>query len=160
MFCLQIRFRLFAFTEAGALRSIFLRYCFVFVFMLSLKPRPFVQSSFEMHAPRYFFFLLFIWRCRTITVFSLYHYRFLFVPLPFSLCNITVFSLYHYRFLCTITVFSLYHYRFSLNREYVVRFSLSGGVFLPCDHGWIFFASACVRNHSIQSFHSFNHSTG
>ena len=29
---------------------------------------------------------------------------------------------------CTIAAFSLY-------REYVVRFSLPGGVFLPCDHG-------------------------
>ena len=27
-------------------------FCFVFVFMLSLKPRPVVQSSFDMQAPR------------------------------------------------------------------------------------------------------------
>ena len=27
-------------------------FCFVFVFMLSLKPRPFVQSSLDMQAPR------------------------------------------------------------------------------------------------------------
>ena len=31
-------------------------------------------------------------------------------------------------YFCIITVFSLYG-------EYVVRFSLLGGVFLPCDHG-------------------------
>ena len=30
----------------------FVLFCFVFVFMLSLKPRPFVQSSFDMQAPR------------------------------------------------------------------------------------------------------------
>ena len=27
-------------------------FCFIFVFMLSLKPRPLVQSSFDMQAPR------------------------------------------------------------------------------------------------------------
>ena len=27
-------------------------FCFVFVFFLSLKSRPFVQSFFDMHAPR------------------------------------------------------------------------------------------------------------
>ena len=30
----------------------FVLFCFVFVFKLSLKPRPFVQSSFDMQAPR------------------------------------------------------------------------------------------------------------
>ena len=30
----------------------FVLFCFVFVFMLLLKPRPFVQSSFDMQAPR------------------------------------------------------------------------------------------------------------
>ena len=30
----------------------FVLFCFVFVFMLSLKPRSFVQSSFDMQAPR------------------------------------------------------------------------------------------------------------
>ena len=61
----------------------FVSFCFVFVFMLSLKPRPFVQSSFDMATPiathvSFFFFLSFIWRCRFFRVF--------FVPLPFSLC--------------------------------------------------------------------------
>ena len=59
----------------------FVLFCFVFVFMLSLKPRPFVQSSFDMQAPRQphvfcFVFLLFIWRYRFFRVF--------FVPLPLS----------------------------------------------------------------------------
>ena len=27
-------------------------FCFVFIFMLSLKPRPFVQSFFDMQAPQ------------------------------------------------------------------------------------------------------------
>ena len=30
----------------------FVLFCFVFVFTISLKPRPFVQSSFDMQAPR------------------------------------------------------------------------------------------------------------
>ena len=30
----------------------FVLFCFVFVFMLSLKPRPFVQPSFDMQAPQ------------------------------------------------------------------------------------------------------------
>ena len=30
----------------------FVLFCHVFVFMLSLKPRPFFQSSFDMQAPR------------------------------------------------------------------------------------------------------------
>ena len=30
----------------------FVLFCFVFVFMLSLKPRPFVRSSFDMQALR------------------------------------------------------------------------------------------------------------
>ena len=30
----------------------FVLFCFVFVFMLSLKPRPFVKSSFDIQAPR------------------------------------------------------------------------------------------------------------
>ena len=59
--------------------------CFAFlrfVFMLSLKPRPFVQSSFDMQAPRYytcffiFLFFLFIWRCHFLRVIFLHHCRF------------------------------------------------------------------------------------
>ena len=43
----------------------FVLFCFVFV-MLSLKPWPFVQSSFDMQAPRYphvffFVFLIFLY---------------------------------------------------------------------------------------------------
>ena len=30
----------------------FVLFCFVFVFMISLKPRPFVQSFFDMHKSR------------------------------------------------------------------------------------------------------------
>ena len=56
--------------------------CHVFVLMLSLKPRPFLQSFFDMQAPRLprvsFLFPLFIWRCRFFQVF--------FVPFPLSLC--------------------------------------------------------------------------
>ena len=57
-------------------------FCFGFVSMLSLKPRPFVQSFFDMQAPRHphvfrLFFLLFLWRCRFFRDFF-NHYRFLF----------------------------------------------------------------------------------
>ena len=54
-------FRLYAFVEAAALRSIILRYAGVSI------------------ATRFVFFsLLFMWRCRFFRVF-LYHFRFLFV---------------------------------------------------------------------------------
>ena len=61
----------------------FILFCFVFVFMIYLQPRPFVQSFFDIQAPRQphvflSFFLLFIWRCRFFRVF--------FVPFPLSLC--------------------------------------------------------------------------
>ena len=74
-----------------------------------VKPRPFVQSFFDMQAPRQPHGILF--------------------P-SFVLHRVAVFSLYG---------------------EYVVRFSLPDGVFLPCcDHGLDFYTSA---NHvRIQSF--------
>ena len=58
----------------------FVLLCFAsfFVFMLSLKPRPFFQSSFDMQAPRLPHVLLFFWRWCFFRVF-LYHFRFLFV---------------------------------------------------------------------------------
>ena len=68
--------------------------------MLSLKPRPFVQSSFDMQAPRYPHVLIFFF-------------------------GDVAFSDY---FCCTIFAFSLYG-------EYVGRYFLPNGVFLPCDHG-------------------------
>ena len=55
----------------------FALFCFVFVSMLSLKPQPFVQSSFECRRPgshTCFYF----WRCRFFRVFL--------VPFPLSLC--------------------------------------------------------------------------
>ena len=91
----------------------FILFCFVFVFMLSLKPRPFVQSFFVLRCvcvPTVtrvsFLFLLFFWNSRFFRV-----------------------------FLDTITVFSLY-----LESTSHV-FPRPGGVFLliliiiPCDHG-------------------------
>ena len=73
--------------------------------MLSLMPRPFVQSSFDVQASRsphvfFLFLLLFIWRCRFFRVL-------LFVSFPLSLCI----------------------------GEYVVPSFLPNGAFLPCDHG-------------------------
>ena len=83
---------------------------FIFVFLFSLKPRPFVQMFFVLRYACYrpdshttcfflFSFFLFLWRCRLFRVF--------FVPVPF----------------------------FSLYGEYVLRFALTDGIFLPCDHG-------------------------
>ena len=48
----------------------FVLFCFVFVSMLSLKPRPFVQSSFDMQAALiatrvsflFFLFVVVVWR--------------------------------------------------------------------------------------------------
>ena len=88
----------------------FVSFCFDFVFLLSLKPRPFVQSFFVLRyacAPTAtrsylttacvlfsscFFLFLFLWECRFFRVF-LYHYRFLFVwrvrsPRALSLRNL------------------------------------------------------------------------
>ena len=43
---------------------------------------------------------------------------------------------------CIVAVFSLYG-------EDVVRFSFSGGIYLPCDHELDFFTPAYVRSQSI-----------
>ena len=88
----------------------FVLFCFVFVFMLSLKPWPFVQSLFVLRSSicmvpeghtRFFLFLFF----------SFFFFR----GVSFS------------EYFCTVTVFSVYG-------EYVVRFPLPDGVFLPCNH--------------------------
>ena len=79
--------------------KLFVLFCFVFVSMLSLKPRPFVQSSFDMQA------------CRTHTCFFVVYF-FLFVYLEMSLFP----SIF-----CTIPAFALYG-------EYVVRSFLPDGV--------------------------------
>ena len=79
----------------------FVLFCFVFVSMLSLKSRPFVQSSFDMQASR---------QPHVFLSFSF----FLFVYLEMSLFPSILF--------CTISAFSLYG-------EYVVRSFLLGGVF-------------------------------
>ena len=99
---------------SSAMFFVLLSFSLVFVSMLSVKPRPFVQSFIDVHTPRHlhvvnqelsasfycfcFFLFLFLWR------------------FAFS------------KYFCTIAVFSLYE-------EYVVRFSLPGGVLLPCDPG-------------------------
>ena len=69
----------------------FVVFCFVFVFMLSLKPRPFVQSSFNTYAGApiiatsvFFFwggggsFCLFVFGDVSFSEYFLYHCRFLF----------------------------------------------------------------------------------
>ena len=76
-------FRAFGLQVSCRLSPVSLLFCFVFVFILSLKPRPSVQLFFDMQAPRQphvflSFFLLFLWRCRFFRVFLL--------PLPFYRC--------------------------------------------------------------------------
>ena len=97
----------------------FVLLCFVFVFMLSLNPRPFVQSFLVRRRPD------------SHTCFFLF---------SFSLFG-DVASSY---FFCAIAVFSLYG-------EYVVRFPIPDGVFLPCDHGLDFRHQLIMRkfNQSI-----------
>ena len=73
--------------------------------MLLLKPRPFVQSSFDMQAPRQ-------------------PHVFLSFFFPFVYLEVSLFT----SIFCTVSAFSLYG-------EYVVRSFLPNGVFLPCDHG-------------------------
>ena len=77
----------------------FVLFCFVFVFMLSLKPRPLVQSSLDTQVPRVatrvfsvFFPLLFIWRCR--------FFRVLFVRFPLSLCMESTSYVLSFRMVC------------------------------------------------------------
>ena len=61
----------------------FVSFCFVFVFMLSLKPWPFVQSSFDMAPDSHAcFFLLFPFVYLEVSLF------------PSIFCTIAVFSLY------------------------------------------------------------------
>ena len=105
----------------------FVLFCFVVVFMVSLKPRSFVQSSFDMQAPRYpHMFLSFLF------FFS------------FCLCGDVAFSEYFVLFyFCTIYAFSLYG-------EHVVRYFLPNGVYLLCDHGLDFFTLASERIQSIK----------
>ena len=83
----------------------FVLFFLVFVFMLSLKPRPFVQSFFDSQSPQYahvFFsdFLLSVYLKMTL--------------FPSIFCALAAFS---------------------LNGEYVVRSFLPNCVFLPCDGG-------------------------
>ena len=91
-------------------------FCFVFVSMLSLEPRPFVQSSFNMQAcpDSHTCFFLFTFYFSVYLEMSLFRSIFL-VPFPLSLCT-------------EIT-------------SYVLSFP--GGVFLTCDYGLDFYISLC-----------------
>ena len=98
----------------------FVLFCFVSVFLLSLKPRPFVQSFFVLRyacAPTatrsYLTTVCVLFVVVVVVVFvslDMSLFPSIFVPLPF----------------------------FSLYGEYAVRFPLPNGVFLPCDH-WLDF---------------------
>ena len=103
--CLSLVLRLFCFVS------------FLFI-LLSLKPRPFVQSFFVLR-----------YTCVPIARRSKHcprPFSFLFLPFfsPFFSSGDVAFSEYCF----TIAVISLYG-------EYVVHFFLPGGIFLPCDHG-------------------------
>ena len=92
-------------------------FCFAsfFVFLLSLKPRPFVQSSFDMQARPdshtcfflfFSFFLLFIWRCRFFRVF--------FVPFLLSLCVESTSYVIPFRMVCFYLVTTTWIFDISL----------------------------------------------
>ena len=100
-------------------------FCFVFLFclFLSLKPRPFVKSFFDMHAPRQ------------------PH-----VFLPFSLFFEDV-ALSEY--FCTITVFSLVWRVLLLLPSYAIPFRVVFFYLVTTD--WIFYI-ACMRIQSINQF--------
>ena len=84
----------------------FVLFYFVFAFMISLKPRPFVQSFFDIYAGAPI-------ATRVSFFFPLVYLEMSLFP-SFGICTISAFSLYG---------------------EYVVRSFFPNGVFLPCDHG-------------------------
>ena len=94
-------------------------FCFVFVFLLSSKPWPFVQSFFDMRAPR---------QSHAVTLQLSVSFFFSFFFLFLRRCIF-------FDYFCIIAVSSLYG-------DCVVRFYLPDGVFLPCDHGLDLFTSA------------------
>ena len=57
----------------------YILFCFVFVFMISLKPRPFVQSSFGMQAPDSHYVFLLLFGDVAFSEYFLYHFHFLYV---------------------------------------------------------------------------------
>ena len=71
----------------------FVLLCFVFVFLRSLKPRPFVQSFFNMHVPRQLHAVT-----KQLSVFVCFLSLFFFGGGGVDFCE----------YFCTITVFSLY----------------------------------------------------
>ena len=79
--CILRAFGLQMSTRPSLVLPLFL-FCFVFASMLSLKPRPFVQSFFDMQAPRQPHVFLSFFLCFFDVAFSEY-----FVSLPFSLIN-------------------------------------------------------------------------
>ena len=75
--------------------------------MLWLKPRPFVQSSFDMQAPRWPHVLISASFFPFVYLEMMSVFPSSFVPFPLSFCM----------------------------ESTSVRFSLPNGVYLPCDHG-------------------------
>ena len=99
--CLSLALRLFLFCRFISFSSV----------LVSLKPRPLVQSFFDVHATR---------RPHSVTE-QISASFFVFVSVSLEMSPF-------------FRVF-LYHDSFLLYGEYVVRFFLPDGVFLPCDHG-------------------------
>ena len=105
----------------------FVLFCFVFVFILSLKPRPFVQSSFDILL---LLFVVVVCCCCLLLLFLTIICRRPNSHTCFFIFCFTVYSEMSFfpSIFCTIAAFSLCE-------EYVVRPFLPNGVFLPCDHG-------------------------
>ena len=112
----------------------FVLFCFVFVFKISLKPRPFVQSSFDMQAGH-----------PIATRVSLF---FIFVYLGMSL--------FFRFFFGTIAVFSLYG---EYNTSYVL-ISFRMVFFDLVTAGWIFCISLLLRSICESSIDQFRKKIG
>ena len=108
----------------------FVLVCFVFVFLLSLKPRPFVQS-----------FSVLRYACASTATRS--YLRTICVLFLFFFLSLEKMPLFPSIF-CTISGFSLYE-------EYVVRSFLSNRVFIPCVHGLDFLHHVICYYVRIQS---------
>ena len=110
-----LRFRVYAFVEAAALRSIVLRYT-----------RPDSHTCFFLS-----FFSFIIWRCRVFRVF--------FVPSPFSLCMestsyVFAFRMVFFYLVTTGWIFDISLCENSTNQKYTERGQ--GNIHFPCsaDH--------------------------
>ena len=100
-------------------------FCFAFVFMLSLKPRPFVQS-FDMQARFFLLPLLFVWGCRFFRVFFLF-----FAPFSLSLCMESTSYVLSFRMVSFYLVITGWIFYISLCENSISQLALTGSNKIP-----------------------------